>query len=155
MDFGPKFGTSIFDQHFDFWQQFHYSILIFLGLDPGSIETFNKWKTRGENNQKLFEEIFGVLPSDSVDALPHEGYLGWFDEKTENYKKWENRYENRIEIKNPKLAIEKMKKLRGFLVKFPIEFLKAERKIIDQSFNLSIGAAQPGLLNLLFPNVYK
>jgi len=87
--------------------------------------------------------------------LPHEGYLGWFDEKTENYKKWENRYENRIEIKNPKLAIEKMKKLRGFLVKFPIEFLKAERKIIDQSFNLSIGAAQPGLLNLLFPNVYK
>ena len=125
-------------------------------MDPGSSDLFHKWRKCGEENQRIFEEIFAVLPSDSVHAMPHDS--GLFDRKTEDYSMWEERYKNRIEIQNPKLAMEKMKQLNGYLINFPLRFLEDERKITDLSSllkNLSLAATPKGLAHLFLSNLFQ
>ena len=125
---------------------------------PGTAEFFKKWTNRGEKNQSLFEEVFAILPSDKVHSMPHgTGKQAW-DDKSEDYIKWQARYENRMSIKDPQAALERIKDLEGYLVSFPLHFLEDETKITDLHSllkNLSLGTSLYGLLSLFLSDLFE
>ena len=77
---------------------------------------------------QLFEEVFCVLPNNSVFALP-----GKFEAESEDWKEWKKRYDNRMAITDIEQAKQRMSRRRGFLVSHPLDFLKNEDRVNEIS----------------------
>lgn len=95
---------------------------------PESKEFFDYWKSRAKFNFQLFEDVFCVLPNNTVFALP-----GRFEAESEDWKIWKKRYDSRMAITDVEQAKCKMSQRRGFLVSHPLDFLKNEDRVNEIS----------------------
>uniref|UniRef100_A0A3P9HKY3 Phospholipase n=1 Tax=Oryzias latipes TaxID=8090 RepID=A0A3P9HKY3_ORYLA len=74
------------------------------------------WMTTAGRNDSIYQRVFRCLPSSDVHSIQElEGYLA----------------QPGLDKENPALAQEELKKIRGFLVQFPLQFL-CEQNLLPQ-----------------------
>lgn len=98
------------------------------GSRPESNEFFRYWIDIARHNFQLFSDVFCVLPNDHVFALP-----GPMENETPEYMLWKEHYDSRVAITNPEEGARMMSNRKGFLVTFPLDFLKDEDRVDEIS----------------------
>ena len=61
--------------------------------NPQTAEFFNEWKNLAQANFDIYDEIFCVLPNNTVDSLPDAKGI---EDRSEGFVKWKKRYDVRL-----------------------------------------------------------
>ena len=77
---------------------------------------------------------------------------------SEDWSKWNERYQSRPAVTNPAAAIERLRFVRGTLVIHPLEFLKNEKKIksfADLLANPSLAVTKEGIAQWINGSLFE
>ncbi|CAF4201090.1 unnamed protein product, partial [Adineta steineri] len=92
--------------------------------DPCSDEFYNYFRDTAKNNAQIYEEVFNTLPSNRVREFAQvESYVD----------------RPKLKQTDPLAAHEKCKKIQGFIVEFPLDFLADD--VLMPKWNTSEGMA--------------
>ena len=95
-----------------------------LDLCPSEDHFFQIWNNLAEENFKIFDSVFAVLPNDEVFSMPTPGEIS--EKASDDYKAWRERYEalSKRNASEPEIAASEIKNIKERLVdKFHITYL--------------------------------
>ena len=92
-----------------------------LDLCPSEDHFFQIWNNLAEENFKIFDSVFAVLPNDEVFSMPTPGEV--FEKASDDYKAWRQRHKDLSErnATQPEIAASEIKNIKARFV--ILEFL--------------------------------
>ena len=83
-----------------------------LDLCPSEDHFFQIWNNLAEENFKIFDSVFAILPNDEVFSMPTPGEV--FEKASDDYKAWKQRYNDLSErnASNPEVAAREIKNIK-------------------------------------------
>ena len=87
-----------------------------LDLCPSEDHFFQIWNDLAEENYKIFDSVFAILPNDEVFSMPTAGEV--FEKASDDYKAWRQRYEDlsKRNASQPEIAASKIKNIKARFV---------------------------------------
>ena len=87
-----------------------------LDLCPSEDHFFQIWNDLAEENFKIFDSVFAILPNDEVFSMPTAGEV--FEKASDNYKAWRQRYEDlsKRNASQPEIAASEIKNIKARFV---------------------------------------
>lgn len=92
-----------------------------LDLCPSEDHFFQIWNNLADENFKIFDSVFAVLPNDEVFSMPTPGEV--FEKASDDYKAWRQRHKDLSErnATQPEIAASEIKNIKARFV--ILEFL--------------------------------
>ena len=87
-----------------------------LDLCPSEDHFFQIWNNLAEENFKIFDSVFAVLPNDEVFSMPTPGEV--FEKASDDYKAWRQRHKDLSErnASQPEIAASEIKNIKARFV---------------------------------------